>query len=50
MRVCICIRFVWRELADLNGLVLIYGMLFVFWMAVWHMVRMYVRPALTSFA
>jgi hypothetical protein len=40
MRVCILTPSRLME-AD-SGLVLVYGLLFVFWMVVWHVVRMYV--------
>lgn len=31
-----------------DGLVLIYGFLFLFWMAIWQVVRMYVRSDWTN--
>lgn len=47
MRVCFSTFMMEKGLAD-DGVVLVYGLLFVFWMVVWHVVRMYVKRALTA--
>lgn len=49
MRVCFSASVMEKALAD-DGLVLVYGLLLVFWMVIWHVVRMYVKRALTSIA